>query len=256
MVALVPPVPAPTTIQRGTGWRSQRHLLEDALRDVVVAAPVGGALGVGELVHVVAAAVLRQLLRHRVDLAGAVDKMAAARRETRSDRSFPARCCAASPPRRAGRAGARSRPRSPRWSRWTLRPRWCPRATSRCTARRETASAPAGASGCRWGGWTRPSGKGRCRAPARPAAAGRSGACRRCGSGRLRSVPARGGSRLGRWCSCADCVCCYQSCFTACTASRLAAARPASQAVSVPASTTATHSASRRSQGRARSMVQ
>ena len=39
------------------------HLLEDRLGDVVVASPVGGALGVGELVHVVAAHVLGQLLR-------------------------------------------------------------------------------------------------------------------------------------------------------------------------------------------------
>ena len=48
----------------------------------------------------------------------------------------------------------------------------------------------------------------------------------------------------------------YQSSFTASTASRPAAARPATQAVTVPASTTAAHSASRRSTGTRKSMVQ
>ena len=48
----------------------------------------------------------------------------------------------------------------------------------------------------------------------------------------------------------------HQSSFTASTASRPAAARPASQAVTVPAATTAAHSASSRTQGSSRSMVQ
>jgi hypothetical protein len=37
-------------------------LLEDRLCDVVVASPVGGTLRIGELVHVVAACVVGQLL--------------------------------------------------------------------------------------------------------------------------------------------------------------------------------------------------
>ena len=60
MVAEVPPVPALITTQSGTGWRLALHLAEDAFGDVVVAAPVGGALGVGELVEVVAAGLRRQ----------------------------------------------------------------------------------------------------------------------------------------------------------------------------------------------------
>src|SRR5690606_1450828 len=39
----------------GFGVRFQAHLVEDRFGDVVVAPPVGGALGVGELVHEVAA---------------------------------------------------------------------------------------------------------------------------------------------------------------------------------------------------------
>jgi hypothetical protein len=53
------------------------HLLEDGLRDVVVAAPVGGALGVGELVHVVAVALARQALGLGVDLVAPLDEVAA-----------------------------------------------------------------------------------------------------------------------------------------------------------------------------------
>ncbi len=68
MVALVPPVPAPTTIQSGIGCASSLHLLEDRLGDVVVAAPVGGPLGVGELVQIVSAGLLGQPLRLGVDL--------------------------------------------------------------------------------------------------------------------------------------------------------------------------------------------
>ena len=48
---------------RGNGVSLQRHLAEDRLRDVVVAAPVGRALRVGELVEEVPAALGREPLR-------------------------------------------------------------------------------------------------------------------------------------------------------------------------------------------------
>jgi hypothetical protein len=54
-----------------------RHLLEHALGDVVVAAPVGGALGIGELVHVVAAGALGQRAGLLVHLRRVVDEVAA-----------------------------------------------------------------------------------------------------------------------------------------------------------------------------------
>ena len=50
-----------------------RHLLEDRLRDVVVAAPVGRALGVSELVEEQAARFGRKAFGRRVHLARAVD---------------------------------------------------------------------------------------------------------------------------------------------------------------------------------------
>jgi len=58
--------------------RLAAHLLEDGFRDVVVAAPVGGPLRVGELVHVVAVALARQPLGLGVQLGGIADEVAAA----------------------------------------------------------------------------------------------------------------------------------------------------------------------------------
>ena len=54
------------------------ELGEDRLGDVVVAAPVGGPLGVGELVHVVAVATGREPAGLVVDRAGGLDQVAAA----------------------------------------------------------------------------------------------------------------------------------------------------------------------------------
>ncbi len=54
------------------------HLLEDALGDVVVAAPVGRPFGIGELVQVVAAALVRQVVCDRRRSPGVVDEMARA----------------------------------------------------------------------------------------------------------------------------------------------------------------------------------
>ena len=56
----------------------QRHLAEDRLRDVVVAAPVGRALGVGELVEEVPAALGREPLRLGVHRRRVVDQVARA----------------------------------------------------------------------------------------------------------------------------------------------------------------------------------
>ena len=53
----------------------QRHLAEDRLRDVVVAAPVGRALGEGELVEEVSAALGRQPLRLVVHRRRVVDQV-------------------------------------------------------------------------------------------------------------------------------------------------------------------------------------
>ena len=78
MVAVVPPVPQLHTIHRGNGVRLALHLGEDRLGDVVVASPVGGALGVGELVHVVAAPLAGQPPRLSVDVVRVVDEMAMA----------------------------------------------------------------------------------------------------------------------------------------------------------------------------------
>ncbi len=55
-----------------------RHLAEDAVGDVVVAAPVGGALGVGELIHIVAVQLFRQQFGGGVDLGGVIDEVTAA----------------------------------------------------------------------------------------------------------------------------------------------------------------------------------
>ena len=78
MVALVPPVPGADHDPARDRVPLARHLLEDRLGDVVVAAPVGGPLGIGELVEVVAAALVGQPARHVVDLAGVVDEVALA----------------------------------------------------------------------------------------------------------------------------------------------------------------------------------
>ena len=58
--------------------RLQRHLREDRLGDVVVAAPVGGALGIGELVEIVAAALAGQPRGLGVHRRRVVDEVAAA----------------------------------------------------------------------------------------------------------------------------------------------------------------------------------
>ena len=78
MVALVPPVPAPTTTHSGSGCRSSASWLEDRLGDVVVAPPVGGPLGVGELVQVVPAALGGEPARLLVDVGRVLDEVAAA----------------------------------------------------------------------------------------------------------------------------------------------------------------------------------
>ena len=50
------------------GMAFARHLAEHALRDVVVAAPVGGPLGIAELVHVMPAGLVRNRLGPLIDL--------------------------------------------------------------------------------------------------------------------------------------------------------------------------------------------
>ena len=61
----------------GNGMGLALHLAEDAFGDVVVAPPVGRALGVGELVKVVPARLCRQPCGHLIDLRRVVDEMAA-----------------------------------------------------------------------------------------------------------------------------------------------------------------------------------
>ena len=70
--------PRPPRSTPGIGWASCAHLLEDRLGDVVVAAPVGGPFGVGELVEVMAAGLLRQPLGLGVHLRRLRDEMATA----------------------------------------------------------------------------------------------------------------------------------------------------------------------------------
>ena len=53
------------------------HLMENTVGDIIVAAPVGGAFGIGELIHIVTVQFVRQLLRGGVNLAGAFDKVGA-----------------------------------------------------------------------------------------------------------------------------------------------------------------------------------
>src|SRR5690606_706953 len=62
----------------GDGVELARHLAEDAFGDVVVAAPVGGALGVRELVQIIPVGLVGDGLGSTVDFAGVVDEMAAA----------------------------------------------------------------------------------------------------------------------------------------------------------------------------------
>ncbi len=95
MVAEVPPVPALTTTQAGAGKAFQPHLREQALGNVVVAAPVGRPLGIGELVHVMAAGFVGDAARLVIDFGGlneahlAAEKLDGldllARRRTRGD---------------------------------------------------------------------------------------------------------------------------------------------------------------------------
>ena len=54
------------------------HLAEDTVGDVVVTAPVGGALGVGELIHIVAVQLTGQFFRRSINFTGALHEMAAA----------------------------------------------------------------------------------------------------------------------------------------------------------------------------------
>ena len=100
----------------GTGMPLQRQLLEDRLGDVVVAAPVGGPLGVGELVEVVPAGLVGQPPRLVVDRRRVVDQVAAAALELDQRDLLRRRRRAASPRRTAARAAGRSRPRRPRSS--------------------------------------------------------------------------------------------------------------------------------------------
>lgn len=51
------------------------HLAENAVGDIVITAPVGGALSEGELIHIVAIQLARQHFRSSVDFAGVVDEM-------------------------------------------------------------------------------------------------------------------------------------------------------------------------------------
>ncbi len=62
----------------GLGVPLQPQLLVDGLGDVVVATPVGGAFGIGELVHVVPAGLGREGRRLLVQPAGVVDEVALA----------------------------------------------------------------------------------------------------------------------------------------------------------------------------------
>ena len=71
----MPPVPAPTTTQPGMGVIFPLHLAEDRLCDVVVSAPVRGALGIGELVHVVAAQFRGELGAFRIHRSRVVDEV-------------------------------------------------------------------------------------------------------------------------------------------------------------------------------------
>ena len=82
----------PITIHAGTGWRSSASCVEDRLGDVVVAAPVGGPLGVGELVHVVAAALGGEPAADLVDAWWRRRRGGSGRRRARSARPSRARC--------------------------------------------------------------------------------------------------------------------------------------------------------------------
>ena len=53
------------------------HLAENTVGDIVVAAPVGGPLGEGKLIHIMAVQLAGQRFGSRVDFAGALHKMAA-----------------------------------------------------------------------------------------------------------------------------------------------------------------------------------
>ena len=53
------------------------HLAVNAVRNVIIAAPVGGALGEGELVHIVTIQFAGQHFGGRIDFAGAFHKVAA-----------------------------------------------------------------------------------------------------------------------------------------------------------------------------------
>ncbi len=61
---------------RGDRMRLMGHLAENAVRNII-AAPVGGAFGEGELVHIVTIQLAGQHFGGRIDFAGAVHKVAA-----------------------------------------------------------------------------------------------------------------------------------------------------------------------------------
>ena len=70
------------------GWGRvafEAHLREQAFGDVVVAAPIGRALGISELIHVVAAGSLRDPARLVVDLRGLREAHLAAEKFDRFD---------------------------------------------------------------------------------------------------------------------------------------------------------------------------
>ena len=128
-------MPAPTTIQVGSGWRSQRHLLEDDLGNVVVAPPVGRALGIGELVDEVAAAVVGQPLGLLGDAPGVVDQ-AALRRTNSMWAIFSGEVDAGITATNGSPERAKYASRQ-RWIRSMLRPRSWQARSSRCKAVQE-----------------------------------------------------------------------------------------------------------------------
>ena len=146
---------------RRDGVLLQRHLAEDRLGDVVVAAPVRRALGVGELVEEVPVALGREPLRLGDDRRRVVDEVArAALRLDQRDLLGAGRGRHHRDERQAEEAGEVRLGDGGRAARG-LDDRRAARRSSRCTGRRGTASARGGASAIPSGGPTRPSGRGR-----------------------------------------------------------------------------------------------
>ena len=61
----------------GDGVGLALHLTEDAVSNIVIATPVGSALSISELVHVMTVQLTRQLFRGRIDFTGAFHEMTA-----------------------------------------------------------------------------------------------------------------------------------------------------------------------------------